>query len=243
MVVGDGRRVVGKQTHSRGCQRRRRPCRTMPRAPAAAAPRLGRELSRVNEHGHANRDLPRHVPGQHQASPSRTSQVARPSGGSVATRLPSTFGPSGAEHSNNEQCQCSSRVCRADGRQHEHGQKLEAAAAAVAVQRTSARTICRVVCCFVASLLLPRPRSIRRGQKHRLVRRDAPLLCCCSPRGWEFAQPRARFAPDSLRSAAAPSAARYCVLRQSTQNIPACWMAAFPHSSGCSLRWMTWSFT
>ena len=33
-----------------------------------------------------------------------------------------------------------------------------------------------MVCCFVASLLLPRPRSIRRGQKHRLVRRDAPLL-------------------------------------------------------------------
>ena len=34
--------------------------------------------------------------------------------------------------------------------------------------------------------------------------------CCCLQPGWEFAQPRARFAPCSLRSAAAPTAARPC---------------------------------
>ena len=34
--------------------------------------------------------------------------------------------------------------------------------------------------------------------------------CCCLQPGWEFAQPRARFAPCSLRSAAAPTVARTC---------------------------------
>jgi hypothetical protein len=38
----------------------------------------------------------------------------------------------------------------------------------------------------------------------------APRRCCCLQPGWEFAQPRARFAPCSLRSAAAPTAARPC---------------------------------
>ena len=187
-----------------GLHRGRRPCRTMPRPPAKAAQQPRSKLSHVNEHGRAIRGWPQHVQGQRQASPSRTNHVARPSGGSAVAHLPPASGAIRAELSDNEQCQCSSRMPRrcANGPRNEHGRELEAAAAADSAMYPTTNPGC-VACCFVMGLLLllrpnrapnlggvlhegevcasrhasrrPRPRSTHCGQK-RGMRHDAPLL-------------------------------------------------------------------
>ena len=137
----------------------------------------------------------------HQASPSRTNHVARPSGGSAASRLSLASDAQRAGLSDNEQCQCSSRrwPTLAIGPRHEHGHKPEAVAA-IAMHPNYLGC---VLCCFVTGVLLllrpnrapslggvlhegeacasrhasrrPRPRSTYRGQK-RGLHRDAPLL-------------------------------------------------------------------
>eukprot|EP00964_Phaeocystis_antarctica_P116931 scaffold80789_cov57-Phaeocystis_antarctica.AAC.2 len=187
-----------------GLYRGRRPCRTMPRPPAKAAQQPRSKLSHVNEHGRAIRGWPQHVQGQRQASPSRTNHVARPSGGSAVAYLPPASGAIRAELSDNDQCQCSSRMPRrcANGPRNEHGRELEAAAAADSAMYPTTNPSC-VACCFVMGLLLllrpnrapnlggvlhegevcasrhasrrPRPRSTHCGQK-RGMRHDAPLL-------------------------------------------------------------------
>ena len=136
------------KAHSRGLHRGRRPCRAMPRPPAEAAQRPRSKLSHVNEHGRAIRGWPQHVQGQRQASPSRANH-----GGSAATRLLLPSGARRAELSDNEQCQCSSRMPRrrANGPRNEHGRELEAAAADSAMYPTNPGC---VVCCFVMGLLL-----------------------------------------------------------------------------------------